>query len=135
MKASAFPRPAFLAHHLADALEFLRHVLIGGNDFVESVRNLAFQASPRARQSHGEIPISHYSKAAQDRGEGSDGLSRGNVSITVRHVARGVRGLCHSGLVRFKILILSFHRCYPEPSRVSLGPAAKSLRSANARRA
>ena len=50
MKSRPLPRFALLADHLADALQFLRHVLVGGDDLVERVGNFSRQAHPRTRE-------------------------------------------------------------------------------------
>ena len=36
---------SFAANDLADALELLRHALVGGDDFIKSIRNLAIDAN------------------------------------------------------------------------------------------
>ena len=46
VEAGALPRAAFLADHLPDALEFLGHVLVGGDDLVEGVGDFSGQAEP-----------------------------------------------------------------------------------------
>ena len=37
MEAGALARSSFLADYLTDALQFLRHLLVGGDDFIEGV--------------------------------------------------------------------------------------------------
>ena len=46
VKAGALARFSFLADHLADAIQFLRHLLIGGDDVVEGVGDFSRQARP-----------------------------------------------------------------------------------------
>src|SRR4051812_9739396 len=55
----ALARLALAAHHLADQLELLRHALIGGDDVVESVGELAVDAEIVAAHAHGEIAVAH----------------------------------------------------------------------------
>ncbi|MGT2437520.1 hypothetical protein ACU4GH_18695 [Bradyrhizobium betae] len=50
----ALARLAFAADHLADQLELLRHALVGGDDFIESVGDLAVDAEIVAAHPHGE---------------------------------------------------------------------------------
>ncbi len=66
MEARALARSALLSDHLADALEFLRHLLVGGDDLVEGVGDLSRQARPGARQAHGKIAVAHRLQARQD---------------------------------------------------------------------
>ncbi len=54
-----------LAHHAADALELPGHPLVGLNDFVDGVRDLAFQARPIRRQAHGECSFLDGGQAPQ----------------------------------------------------------------------
>src|SRR4029077_19311478 len=55
----ALARLSFAADHLADPLELLCHPLIGGDDLVEGVGDLAFDAEVIAGHAHGEIAASH----------------------------------------------------------------------------
>jgi len=57
MKARPFARPAFFPHHLPNALQFLRHLLVGGDNRIESIGNFPGKSSPGPRQAHGKIPI------------------------------------------------------------------------------
>ena len=50
---------AFAAHDLADALELPRHALVGGDDLVEGVGDLAHEADLVARHAHREIADPH----------------------------------------------------------------------------
>ena len=50
---------AFAADALADALELLRHALVGGDDLVERVGDLAFDAEPVARHADREVADPH----------------------------------------------------------------------------
>ena len=53
------PLPAPPAHDLTDALELLRHSLVGGDDFIEGIGDLALDAEMVAGHSHREIAASH----------------------------------------------------------------------------
>ena len=50
---------AFAAHDMADALELLRHALVGGDDLVERIGDLAEQADLVAGHAHGEVAHAH----------------------------------------------------------------------------
>ena len=69
VKAGALARLSFLANHLTDALQFLRHLLVGGNDFVEGVGDFSCQPGPRTGQPHGKIAVAHGLQARQDYGQ------------------------------------------------------------------
>ena len=49
----------FAADHLADAFELLRHALVGGDDLVEGVGDLALDPEIVAAHAHGEIAGAH----------------------------------------------------------------------------
>ena len=66
VKSHALARSAFLAHHLPDALQFLRHLLVGRDDVVERVGDFSGQPGPGPRQAHGEIAVAHGLQACQD---------------------------------------------------------------------
>ena len=55
----ALARLALLADRLADALQLLRHALIGGNDLVEDIGELADGADMATRHAHGKIADAH----------------------------------------------------------------------------
>ena len=59
VKARAFARLALFADGLADALEFLRHLLVGGDNFIEGIGDLSWQARPGARKPRGKVAIAH----------------------------------------------------------------------------
>ena len=50
---------SFAANDLADALQLLCHALIGGDDFIESIGNLAFDADVVTGHANGKIPAPH----------------------------------------------------------------------------
>ena len=56
---------AFAADHLADALELLRHPLVGGDDFVEGIGDLALDAEMVAGHSHREVAAAHRLQRVQ----------------------------------------------------------------------
>ena len=59
--------------HLADALELLRHALVGGDDFVESVGDLALDAEMIAGHAHREIAGAHRLQGVQQILQGGGG--------------------------------------------------------------
>src|SRR5262249_62129747 len=56
---------SFASDHLADALELLRHALVGRDDFVESVGNLAVDAEIIAAHADREIAAAHRLQRVQ----------------------------------------------------------------------
>ena len=76
-KPHALARLAFPADDLPDALELLRHALIGGHDLVERIGDLADQADLVAGHPHGEIAdpdgLESMNKKIQVRGGGGPG--------------------------------------------------------------
>ena len=56
---------AFLADHLAGALQLARHALVGRDDLVERVGDLAADAGLVAGQPHGEVAVAHRLQRAQ----------------------------------------------------------------------
>src|SRR6202171_6836439 len=54
---------------LADAGEFPRHLLVGGDDVIECVGNLSVQACPVTRKAYREIPVSHGLEAGEYHAE------------------------------------------------------------------
>ena len=50
---------SFTANDLADALQLPCHALVGGDDFIESIGNLTFDADVVAGQANGKIPAPH----------------------------------------------------------------------------
>ena len=55
LEARALAGLAFFADGLADALQLARHLLVGGDDVVEGVGDLAFKAGPGDGQPDGEV--------------------------------------------------------------------------------
>ena len=58
-------RLALAADALADALELLRHALVGGDDFVERVGDLAFDADPVAGHANRKVADPHRLQRGQ----------------------------------------------------------------------
>ena len=56
---------AFAADDLADALELLRHALVGGDDIVEGIRDLAEDAVLLNSHSYGEVSAAHCAQGLQ----------------------------------------------------------------------
>ena len=69
VETGALARSSFLAHDLPNALQLLRHLLIGGDDVIEGVGNLSRQPGPGARQAHGKVAVPHGLQARQDDGQ------------------------------------------------------------------
>ena len=55
----ALTRLAFLADDLTDAVELFGHALVGENDFVEDVGDLAGEATPVRGQARRKIAVAH----------------------------------------------------------------------------
>src|SRR5262245_11763316 len=58
-------RLSFAAHDLADPLELLRHALVGGDDFIERVGDLAQETDLAARQANREVTHTHRLQRVQ----------------------------------------------------------------------
>ena len=80
LKSHAFTGLAFLADRLPDALELRRHLLVGGDDFVEGVGDLAGQACPGTGQAHGEISVFHGLEILQNDGKA---IGRGRLKSAI----------------------------------------------------
>ena len=65
VELDALPGLAFAADDLADTLELLRHALIGGDDFVEGVGDLALDAEMIAGHPHREVAGAHRLQRVQ----------------------------------------------------------------------
>ena len=65
VELDALPGLAFAADDLADALQLLRHALVGGDDFVEGVGDLALDAEVVAGHPHREIARPHRLQGVQ----------------------------------------------------------------------
>jgi hypothetical protein len=66
VKAGALARFALLADYVTHALEFLRHVLVGSNDFIERVGHFACQTNPGAWKPDRKVTIPHGLQAGQN---------------------------------------------------------------------
>src|SRR5262249_23639050 len=96
-KLHAVAGVAFAADHAADTVKLGSHALIGGDDLVEGVRDLADKAKLIAGKAYSEIAVTHRLEDAQklariERGlleaagdfrKDGDGGGRG-ASVTVR---------------------------------------------------
>ena len=68
-EAHALPGAAFAADHLADPLELLGHALVGGDDLIEGVGDLAHDADAVAGHAHGEIADPHRLQRVKQFGQ------------------------------------------------------------------
>jgi len=59
---------ALLADHLAEIRQLGGHALVGLDDLVERVRNLARDAHPRQRQAHREVTFLQAGERREKRG-------------------------------------------------------------------
>src|ERR1700722_4662155 len=59
------PRLALLAHRLADTIELKRHLLVGTDDLIEGIGDLACEAGLVAGQAYRKIAIAHRLQRAQ----------------------------------------------------------------------
>ena len=69
MEACALRSSALFTYGLSDAREFARHLLVGGNNFIEGVGDFSVQACPVTRKTYREIPVSHGLQAGQYHAE------------------------------------------------------------------
>jgi hypothetical protein len=58
--------PAGLSDDLADAFQFARNLLIGRDDLVEGLGDLAVHSGPIGRKLDGEISVPHVLQSAQE---------------------------------------------------------------------
>jgi hypothetical protein len=83
---------ALAADDMADAVELLRHALVGGDDLVEGVRDLAEDAGLAARHAYREIAHAHGlqriqelvqfgRRAARELPFGGDGVGRRTIGL------------------------------------------------------
>ena len=68
-EAHALAGLAFAAHHLPNALELTRHALVGGDDLIEGIGDLAHDADLVARHAHREIADAHGLQGMQELAE------------------------------------------------------------------
>jgi hypothetical protein len=68
---------SFSPDHLTDALQLLRHSLIGGHDFIKGVGDLALDPEVIARHPHRKVPASHGLKCVQQVLQGITSARRG----------------------------------------------------------
>src|SRR5207244_827928 len=89
VEAGALAGLALAADDLADALELLRDLLVGGDDLVERVGDLAVDALEVAREPDGEVAAAHLLQRAQELAlvEHRDGIAQ----ALGRHVAVSCR--------------------------------------------
>src|SRR5580698_4998567 len=66
VKSHALSRAALFTHHLPDAFQFLRHLLVGSHDVVERVGDFSGQPGPVTRQPHREVAVAHGLEAGED---------------------------------------------------------------------
>ena len=93
VKAGALARLAFLADCLTDALEFLRHLLVGSNDFIERVGYFARQTNPSAWEPHRKVTIPHGLQAGQNDVEIQRSVGGLGFPIAFRKAGREVLGI------------------------------------------
>ena len=75
VEPDALPGFSFAADDLSDALELLRHSLVGGDDLVEGIGNLALDPEMIAGHSHRKIAGAHCLQGVQQI------LQRGGASV------------------------------------------------------
>ena len=66
MKPCALAGPSFFADDLADTLQLIRHLLIGGNNLVKRICNFAREPRPGAWEPDGKVSVTHGLQASQD---------------------------------------------------------------------
>ncbi len=93
---------------MPDAPQFLRHLLVGADDFVEGIGDLAFQTRPVAGKTHGEVAVAHRLQAVEQRTHlglglavvgvtpGGPAVGRSQRHADGLHVRAGLRGLLHA---------------------------------------
>ena len=109
MKAGALAGSAFFSDHLANALQFLRHLLVGGDDGIESVGNLACDSGPGSGKTHRKISIPHGLQAGQNYAEIGD-RGRGNRNRTATTLRSAIAAALRSA-VALAVIVLAFFEC------------------------
>ncbi len=109
---------AFAADHLADALELLRHALVGGDDLVEGVGDLAGDADLVAGHADGEVADAHGLQGMQEVVQigGRDGLGAIAIDLSGRARRNGGRAVGFDFANRIKIRL---HFSAPEESEIN----------------
>jgi len=79
MEAGALASSSLFAYDLPDAFQFLRHLLIGGDDGIKGICNLASESRPGAGKAYRKISIPHGLQAGENHTEISRrGLGNGD---------------------------------------------------------
>src|SRR5262249_13600844 len=89
---------AFASQRLADLLELLRQALIGSDDLVEGVGNLAGESHSVARHPHREVTDTHGLKAMQQ-------VTQNRVGPAIETVRNGLDGQRVEGAIRCRLFI------------------------------
>ena len=89
-EADALPGTAVAAHHLADPFQLLGHALVGGDDFVKRVGDLAEDADTVAGHADGEVADPHGLQRMKEFRQAL-GIDLGFASLMVRR-RRGRKG-------------------------------------------
>ena len=126
MEPRALGRPAFFSDCLPDARKFARHLLIGGDNFIECIRDLSVQARPVTGEANREIAVPHGLQAGQDHAEirGHGPAVAGPLSFHFQDFAgAGSPGHVRSPIHTFN----SLHNCLP--GKAANGSIAKEIRN------
>jgi hypothetical protein len=80
LNTNPFASLAFLPNRLSNALQLQRHLLVGRDNLIEAVGDLAWQSCPGNRQAHTEISVFHGLEILQNDGKE---LGRGRLKSTI----------------------------------------------------
>ena len=100
-EADTLAGAALAAHHLPDPFELLGHALVGGDDFIERVGDLAEDADPVARHADGKVADPHGLQRMKEfrQAAGIDRIDLGTELGIAVDVALGRRGGRKGGTV------------------------------------
>jgi hypothetical protein len=116
VKAGALARFTLLADYVTDALEFLRHVLVGSNDFIKRVGYFARQTNPSAWKPDRKVTIPHGLQAGQNDVEIQRSVGGLGFPIAFRKAGREVLGIGRCIVERGSFHGLSRRRSNPVDS-------------------
>jgi hypothetical protein len=116
VKAGALARFTLLADYVTDALEFLRHVLVGSNDFIKRVGYFARQTNPSAWKPDRKVTIPHGLQAGQNDVEIQRSVGGFGFPIAFRKTWRKVLGIGRCIVERGSFHGLSRRRSNPVDS-------------------
>ena len=112
-EADTLAGPAFTAHHLTNPFELLGHALVGSDDLVKGVGDLAHDADAVAGHAHREITDPHGLEGMKQFGEAVGVAVEAEVCVALRQGGGGRRAV---GVGRCDDFIGGLHSYLQTPS-------------------